>query len=120
MNRPSLHFEDLTIWQRAMDIFEEIHFLTADSKDYALRDQIRRSTLSISANIAEGWDRGYSQELIRYLNIAKGSCAETRSHLHAASRIKMIPKEDSSRLIEEAKRLSGSIYALRKQIETKL
>ena len=103
-----------------MDIFEEIHFLTADSKDYALRDQIRRSTLSVSANIAEGWDRGYSQELIRYLNIAKGSCAETRSHLHAASRIKMIPNEDALRLIEEAKRLSGSIYALRKQIETKL
>ncbi len=72
-------FEDLVIWQDGVTIAVEIYALFNNSKDFGFRDQIQRSSVSIPSNIAEGYDRQTNNEFIRFLRIAKGSCAELRT-----------------------------------------
>jgi four helix bundle protein len=77
-------FEDLPVWQEAMRLAHRIYDLTENPKfkiGFSLRDQIERSVMSISDNIAEGFERGTTNELLAYLYIARGSAGETRSKL---------------------------------------
>ncbi len=77
-------FEDLPVWKTAIELAERIYVLTRHrfhSQPGDLRDQIRRSSLSISNNIAEGFERGSTAELLAFLYIARGSAGETRSML---------------------------------------
>ena len=80
-------FEDLPVWQAALELARKIYAHTRD-KFYAqpgdLRDQIRRAALSVSNNIAEGFERGSTAELLAFLYIARGSAGEVRSMLHFA------------------------------------
>jgi four helix bundle protein len=81
------NFEDLEIWKDARLLTRGIYQLTRDSKfskDFALRDQIRRAAVSIMSNIAEGFERGGNQEFIQFLYVAKASCGEVRSQLYVA------------------------------------
>jgi four helix bundle protein len=81
------NFEDLEIWEDARALSRGIYQLTRDpkfSKDFGLRDQIRRAAVSIMSNIAEGFERGGNQEFVQYLYVAEGSCGEVRSQLYVA------------------------------------
>jgi len=67
-------FEDLPVWKAAIDLAERIYALTEKtpfSRKYSLRDQLERAALSISNNIAEGFERGTTQELLTFLYIAR-------------------------------------------------
>jgi four helix bundle protein len=78
-------FEDLPVWKAAMDLAVRVFALTEDpafSGPGDVRDQIRRAALSISNNIAEGFERGSTAELLQFLYIARGSAGEVRSILH--------------------------------------
>ncbi|MGA2058857.1 MAG: four helix bundle protein [Thermoguttaceae bacterium] len=78
-------FEDLPVWKAAIDLADRIYLLTRHrffNQPGDLRDQLRRSALSVSNNIAEGFERGSSAELIAFLYIARGSAGEVRSMLH--------------------------------------
>lgn len=80
-------FEDILAWQKARVATKAIYEITSlgsFSNDFGLRDQIRRSTVSIMANIAEGFGRKSDREFANFLNIAHGSVAETQSHLYVA------------------------------------
>jgi four helix bundle protein len=80
-------FEDILSWQKARDLTREIYTATRNdefSKDFALKDQIRRAAISITSNIAEGFERDGSREFIQFLSHAKGSCGEVRSQLYLA------------------------------------
>ena len=77
-------FEDLPVWKAAMSLAERIYALTERApfkRKYSLRDQIERASLSVSNNIAEGFERGTTQELLTFLYIARGSAGEVRSML---------------------------------------
>ena len=77
-------FEDLPVWGAAIDLAKGIYKLTRDrffSQPGDLRSQLRRAALSVSNNIAEGFERGTTAELLAFLYIARGSCGETRSML---------------------------------------
>jgi four helix bundle protein len=77
-------FEDLPVWQAAVDLAVRVYDLTKDrffSQPGDLRSQLRRAALSVSNNIAEGFERGSTAELLAFLYIARGSCGETRSML---------------------------------------
>ena len=77
-------FEDLPVWKAAIELAEKIYAMTEKtpfSRKYSLRDQLERATLSISNNIAEGFERGTTQELLTFLYIARGSAGEVRSML---------------------------------------
>ena len=80
-------FEDILSWQKARDLTREIYTATRKdefSKDFALKDQIRRAAISITSNIAEGFERDGSREFVQFLSHAKGSCGEVRSQLYLA------------------------------------
>jgi len=77
-------FEDLPVWQAAIELVVRVYELTKDrffNQPGDLRDQLRRASLSVSNNIAEGFERGSTAELLAFLYIARGSCGETRSML---------------------------------------
>jgi four helix bundle protein len=82
------NFEDLPVWKLAKDLAVKIYQTTKNQKfrrDYSLVDQIRRASISVSSNIAEGFERGSRKELIQFLYIAKGSLGEVRSQLQVSS-----------------------------------
>ena len=105
-------FEDLEIWQQARNYIKDIYLQTGRgnlSKDYGLRDQIRRASISILGNIAEGFERKTKNEFIQFLFIAKGSCGESRSHLYIAYDLKYIEEEDFINLKKQAESISKSL-----------
>ena len=80
-------FEDIAAWQRARELTKEIYNLTSKtdfSRDFGLKDQIRRASVSIMSNIAEGFERSGTGEFAHFLATAKGSAGEVRSQLYVA------------------------------------
>ena len=80
-------FEELIAWQKARVLTREVYKATGVgefSRDYGLKDQIRRAAVSIMSNIAEGFERGRPSEFHQFLSVAKASCAELRSQLYIA------------------------------------
>ena len=83
-------FEDLEVWHEAASLAVEIHTISKNGdfgQDFSFRNQLRRSAVSIAANIAEGKERETIPEFIRYLYVAKGSSGELKTHLLIAQRI---------------------------------
>jgi four helix bundle protein len=85
MTSPIEKFEDLQAWQEARILVQGVYTLTRQpdlAKDYGLKDQIRRASVSVMSNIAEGFERKGVQEKLNFYNIARASCAEVRSLLY--------------------------------------
>lgn len=103
------YFEDLEVWKLARELTNKIYTVTnngAFSRDYGLKDQIRRAAVSVMSNIAEGYERGGNQELMQFLSIAKGSGGEVRCQLYVAMEQKYIIETECENLIDEYKKLS--------------
>jgi four helix bundle protein len=80
-------FEDILAWKKGRELTRIVYRLSRQgefAKDFALRNQIRRSTISITSNIAEGFERDGNKEFIQFLSNAKASCGEARSQLYVA------------------------------------
>src|SRR5438552_10891133 len=80
-------FEDIIAWQKARVLTKQIYAtakIGAFARDYGLKDQIQRSSVSTMANIAEGFERGGDKEFLQFLSDSKGSCGEVKSHLYVA------------------------------------
>ena len=112
-------FEDIKAWQTARNLVSAIYRVTAQgqfAKDFCLRDQIQRASVSVMANIAEGFERGSDREFHRFLYIAKGSAGEVRSHLFVALDLEYLTTDEFSDLRlkaeEVAKAISGFITYL--------
>lgn len=105
-------FKDMTVWQHAIGVAETIHHLTDNlpkKEDYGFTSQIRRSALSISANIAEGYGRKHTLDKINFYYNARGSLTETQSHLEYAKKVGYIKKEEAVMLDETLERLYHEI-----------
>jgi four helix bundle protein len=94
----------------------DVYGVFSNCRDFSFRDQIRRASVSIMNNIAEGFERRTNKELINFLFIAKGSCAEVRSMLYLALELKYITKSKFDEWyllsVEISKMLSGLIKTL--------
>jgi four helix bundle protein len=112
-------FEDLLAWQRGRELQEAIiqiaHPIAA--VDAALADQLRRAARSITANIAEGFERNTRGDFARFLAIAKGSAGEVRSHLYECRDAGVLPAEQFEALKTLAEQTSGLIAKLRGAIQ---
>lgn len=116
-------FEDLNIWKEATSLAVEIYRISNKQqfmKDFGLRDQLRRSAVSIASNIAEGKERETAPEFIRYLYIAKGSVGELRTQLRIAHEIGYLTSYEDSELVGKTQKLSGMLGALIKVMKKKL
>lgn len=108
-------FEEIKAWQKAQELTKEIYQLTANekfSKDFGLRDQIRRACVSIMANIAEGNGRKTNKDFASFLVIAHGSAAEAQSHLYIALDLNYIEKERFAELYAKLDEISKMLMSL--------
>ena len=108
-------FEDIESWKRARKLANEIYSVTTVGKftrDFGLRDQIRRASVSILSNIAEGFERGGDKEFLQFLSVAKGSCGETRAQLYVALDQAYISTAEFETLFESATEVSQLISGL--------
>jgi len=112
-------FEDIIAWQKAQDLAEDIYKLFGDSKDFGYRDQICRAAVSVSNNIAEGFDRGSNADFRRFLFFSIGSCSEVKSMLYLAERLNYIDTNTKNKLIEQGNEISKIIRGLIKSLTTK-
>jgi four helix bundle protein len=119
-------FEDLIAWQKARQLTAEIYRISAGgdfSRDFGLRDQIRRAAVSMMSNIAEGFDRASRNEFHQFLVIAKASCAEVRSQLYVALDIGYIDQQTfdiiSGNIGELSRIIGGLRAAVQKQRDQK-
>lgn len=115
-------FEDLPVWVLSLKITKEIYDLTSSgkfTKDFGLRDQIRRAIVSVSSNIVEGFEKNNNNEFVRYLKIAKGSVGEVRNQLHIALVVGYITGDEFNRtntqLINLGNQIGGFIVYLTKK-----
>lgn len=113
-------FEDLVAWQKARELTRSIYQVTAQgefSKDWGLRDQLRRASVSVMSNIAEGFDRGGRAEFHQFLVVAKAFCAEVRSQLYIALDACYITEDVFARLHLLAQEVGRVVNGLRSAVE---
>lgn len=109
-------FEELIAWQRARELAREVYRANERStgrRDYCSGDQLCSAAVSVMANIAEGFERGSAADFHRFLTIAKGSCAEVRSHLYLGFDTGRLSSEDFDRLMKLADEVARIIGGLR-------
>jgi four helix bundle protein len=112
-------FEDIEAWKKARLLASVIYKLTAAgefTRDYGLKDQIRRAAVSVLSNIAEGFEREGSTEFCRFLTIAKGSCGEVRAQLYVALDQHYVTAEQFDTAARQAVEVSRMVSGLIKYL----
>lgn len=112
-------FEDIIAWQRAQDFAVTIYTHFKDNKDWDFKNQICRASVSISNNIAEGFDRSSNAEFRRFLYISLASCSETKSMLYLAQRLNYLTKEITDFLLIQSVEISKILNGLIKSLTLK-
>jgi four helix bundle protein len=117
-----LKFEDIIAWQKALELSDAIYEHSNKdkfSKDFGLRDQMRRASVSVVSNIAEGFEREGNNQFIYFLLVAKASAGELRAQLYIARNQKYISIDEfeilNNKILEVSKTISGFISYLRTQ-----
>lgn len=110
-------FEDLLVWQKSQDLAVDIYKSFASSKDFAFRDQISRASVSISNNIAEGFNRNSNADFSRFLFFSLASNSEVRSMLYLSVRLGFIELVEAEKLIEKTNEISKMLYGLIQSIK---
>ena len=105
-------FESLRVWKKAAALGAEICMEFRGSKDFGFKDQITRSGLSVSSNIAEGFERSSYRHFGYFLKIAKGSAGELRSQIYVGMKTGAINKELGNKWIAQSKEISRMLYSL--------
>ena len=108
-------FEEIEAWQLGRELTRRVYAASRTdsfSRDFALRDQIRRASISITSNIAEGFERRSRQDFARFLDIAKASNAEVRSQLYVALDEGYLDTDDFDALYELSTHVGAKLGAL--------
>ncbi len=114
-------FQDIIAWQRAREVNRLIYAATSEnsfSRDFALRDQIRRASISIMANIAEGFGRSVAsnKDFANFINIARASAFEVQSHLYVALDLGYLGQEIFGRIFELLNEICRMLHTLRQRL----
>lgn len=112
-------FEDLQVWQRGCAVCVEVFQAFLDCKNFTMKGQIGRASLSIPCNIAEGSERGSTRDFAHFLNFSKGSCGELRTQLDIGRKLNLLRKPEFDRFVTETKELSKMLEGLRRSMLAK-
>ena len=113
-------FEDIDAWQKARELTKAIYALSNDgqfARDFGLRDQIRRASVSIMSNIAEGFGRGGNKEFMQFLSTAKGSASEVQAQLYVALDAGYMNQEQFQKLYSETEATARMIAGLLRYLQ---
>ena len=113
-------FEDLESWKKARSLTNKVYEATAQggfSRDFGLKDQIRRASISILSNIGEGFERSGDKEFLQFLAVAKGSCGEVRSQLYIAVDQGYLTQDLFEGLVDRAGEIGRMISGLMKYLQ---
>ena len=108
-------FEDIQAWQKARELTRDVYRVTKSrdfTKDFGLVDQIRRSSVSIMANIADGFARRSDKDFAHFLNFARSSAAEVQSHLYVALDQEYINADSFKMIYDKVEETSKMIFGL--------
>lgn len=108
-------YRDLVVWQKAMDLVELVYAVTRlfpPEERYALTSQLKRASVSVPSNIAEGYGRHSTADYIRFLQIALGSLNELQTQLELASRLEFAGQEDVKVALELRTEIEKMLVAL--------
>ena len=115
-------FKDLMIWQKAIELAENIYVITKsfpDEEKYGLTIQLRRASVSIASNIAEGFGRYYNKDYQRFLFIAIGSCAEVYTQVIIAQRLDYISDSSAESILTRSDEISKMTRGLINKLKNK-
>ena len=113
-------FEGLGVWEKGCRLAVEIYKAFSGCRDYGFKDQVCRAAVSISSNIAEGYERNSPRDFIRFLNIAKGSAGELRTQLYIAQELGYLNQENGGSLLKKTREISAMLSGLIKSIHSKI
>ena len=113
------NYQDLKIWNKAMYLVEQVYLLMEllpKDEKFGLISQIKRCSVSIPSNIAEGAGRNYNKEFKQFLSIANGSTSELETQLLLSARLGFVPKEKIDELINLCNDIKKMNYALQRSL----
>ena len=114
-------FEEIEAWQTARELTKMLYSITDEGKiarDFGLKDQLRRASVSVMSNIAEGFEGKTQVSFIRYLGIAKASAGEVRSQLYVARDVGYLTEQQFSTLFQVAEKASRQLSRFISYLET--
>ncbi len=113
-------YRDLRVWQASMRLAEQCYLLTRSfprEELFGMTSQIRRSSSSIPANIAEGWGRDSTGDYVRFLQIAQGSLKEVETHLLLANRVGLLEPDVMAPLLQQADEVGRMLRGLIRSLQ---
>lgn len=113
-------FKDLDVWQLAMTLAVDCYKLTEGfpkHEQYGMTSQIRRASVSVPANIAEGYGRGQTEMYVQFLRISMGSVRELETLLLLARRVELVTEAASRPVLDQALRVSKMLWSLIRNLE---
>ncbi len=116
-------FRDLRVWQDAIEMAKTIYEMTRlfpKEEIYGITNQMRRSSVSVSSNIAEGQSRGHLREYVHFLDIARGSIAELESQVVLSSELGFLSEEQSRTVVEKIHSVRRQLTSLKTSLAKKM
>ncbi len=111
-------FEDLIVWEKAQELALLIYKEFERCTDFGFRDQIRRAAVSVSNNIAEGFERSSNADFSKFLFYSLGSNSEVRSMIYLSVKLNLLTKGRADEIIEVTHEVSKLLYGLIKSMKT--
>ena len=105
-------FENLEVWKKSCRLSVRLYKLLKDCRDFGIKDQMLRSSISIPSNIAEGSERKSVPDFRRFINIAQGSAAELRTQIYISKEVKILSEIEAKELVQELKSISRMLQSL--------
>ena len=112
-----MQYRNLEVWKRSKNLAVEVYKNSVKFKDFGFKDQITRSSLSVPSNIAEGFEKDYTKEKVRFLLIAKGSIGELSTQVEIGIEVGFIEKEIGSHWMSECEQISKMIGQLTRNLK---
>src|SRR5262245_20292013 len=110
-------FENLEVWKRACNLAVSVYESLRETKDFAMRSQMQRASVSVASNIAEGSERP-PKDFKRFLRMASGSAAELRTQAYIAAKVGILSIPQLKHIVEETKKIARMLTALVKSLKT--